>query len=231
MADLSDSYGAKIYQLAFRYLRNREDAEEVAQDVLLKVYQKIDAFRGDAALSSWIYRITFNAAMSRLREFKQNLPNALEKTSDEETGQPLKREVVDWAPLADEEMLREGNAAGAGARAEGHAGALSRAGDSSRRAGSDDRRGERRAAREGTDAEVAAASRPADAARAAGRLFKRIVAALIRKGPATADLLFIFISYGRVVNSTVAFTSLPSRRTTTSTRSPGFFSRSANVKS
>ena len=80
MADLSDSYGAKIYQLAFRYLRNREDAEEVAQDVLLKVYQKIDAFRGDAALSSWIYRITFNAAMSRLREFKQNLPNALGKS-------------------------------------------------------------------------------------------------------------------------------------------------------
>jgi RNA polymerase sigma-70 factor (ECF subfamily) len=82
--DLSNTYGAKIYQLAFRYLRNREDAEEVAQDVLLKVYQKIDAFRGDAALSSWIYRITFNTAMSRLREFKQNLPNVVEKSSDEE---------------------------------------------------------------------------------------------------------------------------------------------------
>ena len=105
VSDLSDSYGAKIYQLAFRYLRNREDAEEVAQDVLLKVYQKIDAFRGDAALSSWIYRITFNAAMSRLREFKQNLPNALEKPSDEDSDPP-KREVIDWSPLADEEMLR-----------------------------------------------------------------------------------------------------------------------------
>src|SRR5688500_2845178 len=106
VADLSDTYGAKIYQLAFRYLRNREDAEEVAQDVLLKVYQKIDAFRGDAALSSWIYRITFNAAMSRLREFKQNLPNALEKTGDEDQGQPVKREVVDWATYDDEENLR-----------------------------------------------------------------------------------------------------------------------------
>jgi RNA polymerase sigma-70 factor, ECF subfamily len=106
VTDLADTYGVKIYQLAFRYLRNREDAEEVAQDVLLKVYQKIDAFRGDSALSSWIYRITFNAAMSRLREFKQNLPNAIEKSSDEETGQPLKREVIDWAPLADEDMLR-----------------------------------------------------------------------------------------------------------------------------
>src|SRR3989442_7424645 len=70
LADLADEYGTKIYQLAFRYLRNKEDAEEVTQDVLFKVYRKVDAFRGDAALSSWIYRITFNAAMSRLRTAK-----------------------------------------------------------------------------------------------------------------------------------------------------------------
>src|SRR5437762_10626022 len=67
VTDLASLYGPRIQQLAFRYLRNWEDAEEVAQDVLLKVYRKIDAFRGDAALSSWIYRITFNTAMSRLR--------------------------------------------------------------------------------------------------------------------------------------------------------------------
>src|SRR5436189_3691156 len=106
VADLSESYGAKIYQLAFRYLRNREDAEEVAQDVLLKVYQKIDAFRGDAALSSWIYRITFNAAMSRLRQFKQNLPVVPEKAGDDLSPAPPRREVVDWSPLADEEVFR-----------------------------------------------------------------------------------------------------------------------------
>src|SRR5438874_1096808 len=67
LADLIDTYGAKIYQLAFRYLRNKEDAEELAQDVLLKVHRKVGEFRGDSALSSWIYRITFNAAMSKLR--------------------------------------------------------------------------------------------------------------------------------------------------------------------
>ena len=72
--DLAAAYGPKIYQLAFRYMKNREDAEEVAQDVLLKVYRKIDAFRGDSALSSWIYRITFNAAMSRLRNSKFSRP-------------------------------------------------------------------------------------------------------------------------------------------------------------
>src|SRR6185503_12774845 len=70
LADLADAYSSKIYQLAFRYLRNKEDAEEITQDVLFKVYRKVDAFRGDAQLSSWIYRITFNAAMSRLRTAK-----------------------------------------------------------------------------------------------------------------------------------------------------------------
>src|SRR5918999_566216 len=67
VADLAAAYGPRIHQLAFRYMKNWEDAEEVTQDVLLKVFRKIDAFRGDAALSSWIYRITFNTAMSRLR--------------------------------------------------------------------------------------------------------------------------------------------------------------------
>src|SRR4029079_16437131 len=65
--DVAEAYSGKIYQLAFRYLRNKEDAAEVTQDVLYKVYRKVDAFRGDAALSSWIYRITVNPAMSRLR--------------------------------------------------------------------------------------------------------------------------------------------------------------------
>jgi RNA polymerase sigma-70 factor (ECF subfamily) len=105
VTELSDSYGAKIFQLAFRYLRNREDAEEVAQDVLMKVYQKIDAFRGDAALSSWIYRITFNAAMSRLRESKQDLPRIAESVQ-RESGETRRREVLDWSPLEDEEVFR-----------------------------------------------------------------------------------------------------------------------------
>src|SRR5689334_25078550 len=73
LSELADTYGAKIYQLAFRYLRNKEDAEEVAQDVLFKVHRKVGEFRGDSALSSWIYRITFNTAMSRLRSGEYKL--------------------------------------------------------------------------------------------------------------------------------------------------------------
>jgi RNA polymerase sigma-70 factor, ECF subfamily len=80
MRELAEQYGSRIYQLAFRYMKSREDAEEVAQDVLLKVYRKAAAFRGESALSSWIYRITFNTAMSRLRGSR--LARAAEKERD-----------------------------------------------------------------------------------------------------------------------------------------------------
>ena len=107
--ELQATYGARIYQLAFRYMKNREDAEEVVQDVLLNVFRKIDAFRGDAALSSWIYRITFNTAMSRLRPLKYRRPaelpqETLSRTGLGEPGPP--REVADWSDLADDHLLR-----------------------------------------------------------------------------------------------------------------------------
>jgi RNA polymerase sigma-70 factor (ECF subfamily) len=111
VADLSSGYGSRIFQLAFRYMRNREDAEEVTQDVLLKVYRNIDAFRGESALSSWIYRITFNTAMSRLRSARAR---ALEvpgepltiRANEPEEKTSMPREVADWSALADDEIMR-----------------------------------------------------------------------------------------------------------------------------
>ena len=108
VSELSSAYGPRIHQLAFRYMKNWEDAEEVTQDVLMKVFRKIDAFRGDAALSSWIYRITFNTAMSRLRTGKasraaeQQRPEA---HSDEFAGM-LPQDPADWSSLADDHVMR-----------------------------------------------------------------------------------------------------------------------------
>jgi RNA polymerase sigma-70 factor (ECF subfamily) len=109
LAELSSLYGPKIFQLAFRYMRNHEDAEEVVQDVLLKVFRKIELFRGDSALSSWIYRITFNTAMSRLRRTKAaraaevtELEIGTSVTEDAMSG----HDPADWSNMADEEMLR-----------------------------------------------------------------------------------------------------------------------------
>jgi RNA polymerase sigma-70 factor (ECF subfamily) len=105
--ELSSTYGPRIHQLAFRYLKNWEDAEEVAQDVLLKVHRKIGGFRGDAALSSWIYRITFNTAMSRLRTSRYSRPHEVQATEvPNENGDVARPEPQDWSSLADDHVLR-----------------------------------------------------------------------------------------------------------------------------
>jgi RNA polymerase sigma-70 factor (ECF subfamily) len=89
-------------------LRNREDAEEVTQDVLVKVVNRIHDFRGDAALASWIYRITFNASMSRLRaggSARRHL-----QIEPVEPGIGARRsgseDPADWSTLGDEHVLR-----------------------------------------------------------------------------------------------------------------------------
>ena len=107
VTELATIYGPRIHQLAFRYMKNWEDAEEVTQDVLLKVFRKIDAFRGDAALSSWIYRITFNTAMSRLRTGRQARASEQQRTDNPQSDTPrASQEPADWSALSDDQVLR-----------------------------------------------------------------------------------------------------------------------------
>src|SRR5690349_21568637 len=109
LADLADAYRFKIYQLAFRYLRNKEDAEEVTQDVLYKVYRNIGTFREDAALSSWIYRITFNGAMSRLRSAQYRHAQDEDRqvaSADGVESINAAGDVADSSALADDRILR-----------------------------------------------------------------------------------------------------------------------------
>lgn len=72
-------YETKVYNLAMRLTRNVEDAEEVLQDVFVTVYRKIDGFEGKAKFSSWLYRITVNAAFMKLRKRKQEASLALDE--------------------------------------------------------------------------------------------------------------------------------------------------------
>ena len=109
--ELAERYSSRIYQLAMRHMKNREDAEEVTQDVLMKVYRKVGAFRGDAALSSWIYRITFNTAMSKLRNTRlarqadQERERALAAAAADDRPR-VPRQTPDWSHMPDEELLK-----------------------------------------------------------------------------------------------------------------------------
>lgn len=60
-------YSPRVYNLARRMLGNDADAEDVTQDVLLQVVRKLDTFRGEANLATWLHRVTVNAALAHRR--------------------------------------------------------------------------------------------------------------------------------------------------------------------
>jgi len=76
--EIISRYESKVYNLAMRFCRNQEDAEEVLQDVFSTIYAKLDGFRGQSQFSSWMYRIIVNAAFMKLRKRKQSHTISLE---------------------------------------------------------------------------------------------------------------------------------------------------------
>lgn len=102
-------YETRVFGLALRLTGHRQDAEEVLQDVFLTVFQKIDSFRGDSKLSSWLYRIATNAALMKLRK----RPKVKEIPLAEELGPAMTAEgmiaepVADWSRLPNDELDRK----------------------------------------------------------------------------------------------------------------------------
>src|SRR5262245_32846908 len=80
-------HAPRIYNLARRMLGNDADAEDVTQDVLMQVVRKLDTFRGEAALPTWLHRITVNAALAHRRKRahrdEHRVPDPLESFGDE----------------------------------------------------------------------------------------------------------------------------------------------------
>lgn len=103
--ELISRYSEKAYHLASRMCRNQEDAEEVLQDVFVTVYRKIDGFQGKSSFSSWLYRITVNSALMKLRKRRQDRSIAMEDAiPDEEHSLVLKS---DEGKGADKTTLRK----------------------------------------------------------------------------------------------------------------------------
>jgi RNA polymerase sigma-70 factor (ECF subfamily) len=67
-AVLVDRHKDLVFTIAMNITRNREDAEEVAQDVFLKAFQKLAGFRKESGFSTWLYRIAYNESITRIRK-------------------------------------------------------------------------------------------------------------------------------------------------------------------
>ena len=100
---------ATVYRQAFRLLGNQAEAEEVVQEVFLTVYEKAQTFRGASTFSTWLYRITMNAALSRLRRRKgrEEVPLNDYLPSFRDDGHHLVRPVVDWSNELEGRIARE----------------------------------------------------------------------------------------------------------------------------
>ncbi len=68
---LVNRYKDLVFTLALRMLKHREEAEEVAQDAFIKVYKSLNKFKGDSKFSTWIYRVTYNTCLDRIKKNKK----------------------------------------------------------------------------------------------------------------------------------------------------------------
>ena len=64
-------YEANVFRTTMGFLHNKEDAEEVTQDVFVKVFQSLSSFKGKSAFSTWLYRIAVNNSLNFLRKKKR----------------------------------------------------------------------------------------------------------------------------------------------------------------
>ena len=70
-AVLVDRYKDMIFTLAQKMIKNREEAEEVAQDTFIKAYNSLSKFKGDSKFSTWIYKVAYNTCLDRLKKNKK----------------------------------------------------------------------------------------------------------------------------------------------------------------
>ncbi len=105
--ELVRQYEAKVFSLARGLTRNAEDAQDAVQDTFLSVFKNVKSFKGDSSLSTWIYRITVNAALMKMRRRRhedRTVPIDEAMPAFDEDGHRV-ASLPDWNPRADEMLL------------------------------------------------------------------------------------------------------------------------------
>jgi len=103
--ELVERYGRSIYNIGLRMLENREDAADMTQDVLIKVYRSIHSFRGDSALSTWVYRISVNTCRDALRLAYRRRERVFSGFGEEDETFP-EQQVADYSCLPEERYMQ-----------------------------------------------------------------------------------------------------------------------------
>lgn len=88
-----------IFQAALAILGNVADAEDVAQEAVLKAFKHISSFRGESKFSTWLVQITINEARMKLRRDRPGLYHSLDESTSTEDGEYLPMELADWREI------------------------------------------------------------------------------------------------------------------------------------
>lgn len=99
-------YERRVYTIAYKYMGNHEDASDMAQEAIIKAYQSIGSFRGDAAFGTWLGKITANQCLDELRKRKKQQTTSLEDTLELEEGS-VKKEIESPAATPEEHAIRQ----------------------------------------------------------------------------------------------------------------------------
>jgi RNA polymerase sigma-70 factor (ECF subfamily) len=108
--ELVEQYKKKVYYLALDMAGNPVDAEDISQEVFLKVYRSFATFRQGARLGSWLYRITYNASIDHLRRrgaSPEPVPDEILESRGRSGAGFLQRDVPDPSALLEAGQLQE----------------------------------------------------------------------------------------------------------------------------
>jgi RNA polymerase sigma factor (sigma-70 family) len=84
-AVLVDRYKDMVFTLSLKMLKDREEAEEVAQDTFLKIYKSLSKFNSESKFSTWMYKVAFNTCLDRLKKNKRSQPvTAMDEFTEQE---------------------------------------------------------------------------------------------------------------------------------------------------
>ena len=105
--DLIKPYERAVFITAYSVLRCDADAEEIAQEAMLKAYKALYRFRGDSKFSTWLVRITLNEALMRRRRSRPGSEVPLEELIDEADGDFTPAVLTDWREIPSEALERK----------------------------------------------------------------------------------------------------------------------------
>jgi RNA polymerase sigma-70 factor (ECF subfamily) len=91
-----------IYATAISVVKNPADAEEVAQEAVLKAFSHISAFRAEAKFSTWLVQITYNEARMKLKKARPHLYESIDDQQQNEEGDFWPKDYADWRPIPSE---------------------------------------------------------------------------------------------------------------------------------